>query len=300
MLDKKGIFWFLGLTFGLTYAIEIALILAGFRVDGLPLGFGGYVVLLVMWVPGLATVITTRLITHEGMAITNVRLGSWKPYLANWLLIPACFFLIYGLTWLLGLGEPDWQLTHFKAIYITLGQEVPPMPSPYIIWLGLFAASMTVGALFNSFFCFGEELGWRGYLLPKLLPLGRPKTHLILGVIWSLWHLPLVLVGFVYPGHPFWGVIGFTLLTTFFGMYLNVLTLRHRSSVLAGWVHGLFNAQKLGVWALLFPTTNPLIAGYAGIIGLIVWLGVGLLAERLYQTHLSEIQPAGVEPGWVR
>ena len=46
---------------------------------------------------------------------------------------------------------------------------------------------------------FGEEYGWRGYLLPRLMPLGEIKASLIVGVIWSLWHLP-ALAG----GNPLW------------------------------------------------------------------------------------------------
>jgi hypothetical protein len=238
------------------------MIMAGFRIDGMPLGLGGYVVTAVMWVPALAAVITTRFITHEGMAITNLRFGSWRPYLTNWLIMPVLFLLIYALTWLLGLGEPDWQLKHFQQIYIATGQEIPTIPPPYIVLPGLFMAAMTGGALLNGLFCFGEELGWRGYLLPKLLPLGKIKTHLLMGTIWSLWHLPLVLVGFVYPGQPIWGVIAFTALTTFFGIYLNELTLRYRSSILAGWVHGLFNTQN---WVSGLCCSPPLIHSSLGM-----------------------------------
>jgi hypothetical protein len=112
-------------------------------------------------------------------------------------------------------------------------------------------------------------------LLPKLLPLGRPRAHLLLGIIWGLWHLPLVLVGFTYPGHPVVGTAMFIFLTVGFGTYLDELTLKHRSSVLAGWAHGVFNSQKLGVWPLLFPDVNPLLGGYAGLLGIGIWLLLG-------------------------
>jgi hypothetical protein len=98
-----------------------------------------------------------------------------------------------------------------------------------------------------------------------------------------LWHLPLILIGFTYPGHPVLGTLAFIALTTSFGLYLNELTLHYRSSILAGWVHGVFNSQKLGVWALVFPTADPLMGGFAGIVGIMIWLSLGLREMRRHR-----------------
>ncbi len=281
MLDRKGILTFLGITFVVTYAIEGALIASGFRITRLPAYYGQLMISAVMWVPALATWLTIKFITREGSAILNLRLGSWKPYLYTALLVPLCFASIYGLTWLFGLGQPDWQLTQFlAAIRETAGTALPPTPPAAYVFLGLFAASSLAAPFVNALFGLGEEIGWRGYLLPKLLPLGKPKAYLLLGVVWGLWHLPLIAIGFTYPGQPVLGVLAFMALTTAFGIYLNELTLRHRSTILAGWVHGLFNSQKLGIWTLIFPSIDPLIGGYAGIVGIVVCLTLGLWEMR--------------------
>jgi len=283
-LDYKGIFSFLVITFAITYAIEGGLILSGFRITQVPAGYGQLVIAAVMWVPALATVLTIKFITREGFAITNLRFGSWKPYLSSGLLVPACFVVIYGLTWLLGLGQPDWRLEQFqKLISSTAGIDPLPMPPSALVLSALFAVTLIITPVINGLFGFGEEFGWRGYLLPKLMPLGKLKAYFILGVVWGLWHLPLVLVGFTYPGYPLIGTLAFIALTTALGIYLNELTLHHRSSILAGWVHGVFNSQKLGVWALLFPNVNPLIGGYAGVVGIAVWLVLGLWEMRYHR-----------------
>jgi hypothetical protein len=276
MIDRKGILSFLGITFAITYAIEGALILSGFRIERIPAAYGQLVVMVAMWTPTVATALTVKFVTHESFAITNLRFGSWKPYLASGLIIPLCFAVIYGLSWLLGLGQPDWELQQFKAMFVAAGAEFPPMPSPAVIWPTLFGATLVAGPLVNGLVALGEEIGWRGYLLPKLMPLGKLKAYVLMGVIWALWHLPLLLIGFVYPGQPLWGTLAFMALLVAFGIYINELSLRHRSSILAGWMHGVFNSQKLGVWPLLFPTLNPLIGGYAGIVGIAVWLALGL------------------------
>jgi len=283
-LDPKGIFSFLSITFVVTYAIEGGLILSGFRMTQLPAGYGQLVVMAVMWVPALATVLTIKFVTREGFAIVNFRFGSWKPYLTSGLLVPICFVFIYGLTWLLGLGQPDWELEQFLAtIPSAVGADLPPMPSPALVLPVLFVMTLVITPFINGLFGFGEELGWRGYLLPKLMVLGKLKAYLLLGIVWGLWHLPLILIGFTYPGQPILGTLAFIALTFTLGIYINELTLSHRSSILAGWVHGVFNSQKLGIWALIFPNTNPLIGGFAGIVGIIVWLSLGLWEMRRHK-----------------
>lgn len=280
-LDYKGVFSFLLITFVVTYAIEGALILSGFRITQLPAIYGQLIIAAVMWVPALATVLTVKFVTNEGFVITNIRFGPWKPYLESGLLVPLCFVIIYGLTWLLGLGQPDWRMEQFgEMISSAAGTDLPPMPSPTLMLPVLFLATLTIAPIVNGLLGFGEELGWRGYLLPKLMPLGKFKAYVLLGIVWGLWHLPLILIGFTYPGQPLLGTLAFIALLLSFGTYMNELTLRHRSSVLAGWIHGVFNSQKLGVWPLLFPNINPLIGGYAGLVGIIVWLALGLFQTR--------------------
>lgn len=274
-LQLRGILAFLIITFAITYAIEGALIASGFRFTGLPGPLGQGVVFAVMWVPAIATLITVKLVTHEKPALTNFHIGSLKPYLASALVLPACFAIAYGITWALGLAQPDWNLDHFRGIFLASGVDVPPISEPAQALLGVFVASVVVGPFFNGLIALGEEIGWRGYLLPRLMPVGKPRAYVLVGVIWGLWHLPLVVIGFTYPNEPILGSFAFLALTTTLSVYVNELTLQNNSCLLAAWVHGIFNAQKLGLWSLLFPTYNALVGGYAGVIGILVWLALG-------------------------
>ncbi len=276
MIDRKGIISFLIITFGITYAIEGMLIQAGFRWTRVPPLYGQLIIAGVMWVPAVATVLTIKLITREGFAITNFRMGTLKPYLTSALVIPACFMATYALTWLLGLGQPDWQLAGFRVLTTSTGAGTSTMSSSALILPAVFLASLFLGPTVNGIFGFGEELGWRGYLLPKLMPLGKLKAYTIVGVIWGLWHAPLVIVGFNYPGYPLLGIVAMVVMTTTIGIYVNEMTLQHRSSILAGWIHGAFNGQAYGIWRILFPNVNPLIGGFTGVIGDMVWLILGL------------------------
>jgi membrane protease YdiL (CAAX protease family) len=275
-VDRKGIVSFLLITFSLTCLIEGILALNGFRWEGIPPILGQYVIAGVMWVPALATVITIKLITREGFGITNLRLGPFKPYLFSALIIPLAFAVTYGMTWLLGLGQPDWNLNALSELMASSGADVSTMPPASTLLIILFTSSIILGPTINGIFGFGEELGWRGYLLPKLMPLGKVRAYLILGVIWGLWHAPLVLLGFNYPGYPLLGVVWMCALTTALGIFLNEMTLRYKSSILAGSIHGAFNGQGYGIWRQLFPAVNPLLGGMTGIIGILVFAGLGL------------------------
>ncbi|MFI9782833.1 CPBP family intramembrane glutamic endopeptidase [Kitasatospora sp. NPDC051984] len=62
-------------------------------------------------------------------------------------------------------------------------------------------APLALSALVSVPLYFGEELGWQGYLLPRLLRYGRTRGLLIGGAIWGAWHVPMTALGGSYPGH---------------------------------------------------------------------------------------------------
>jgi len=281
-IDRKGIGVFLLITFGLTYAVEGALALAGIRWEGIPPLVGQYLIIAVMWVPALAAILTLRFVHREGLAAAGFRIGPLRPYLITILIVPLLFSVIYGLTWLLGLDRPDWGLEVFQAQVAELGTDLGAMPPAGQVLGLLFVGSLVAGPTINSLIAFGEELGWRGYLLPRLMPLGKPKAYLLLGLIWGLWHAPLVLMGFNYPGYPLVGIIWMCALTFSIGIFINEMTLRYRSSILAGVIHGTFNGQSYGIWRVLFPNAHPLLGGITGLVGIVVFAIVGLWTMRRF------------------
>lgn len=290
MIDRKGIFTFLLITFGITYLVEGIMFLAGFRVTAIPAIGGQLAVAAVMWAPAVAALITIRMVSHEKVSSLWLRFGrSWKPYLATALLIPLAYIITYLVTWAMGLGQPDWQLKTFFSMVAETGVDMTTAPSPGVLLAGLFFSSLLVAPILNSIFGLGEELGWRGYLLPRLMPLGKWKAYGLLGIIWGLWHAPLVLMGFNYPDTPVLGVLMIVLLTTAIGFFINEMTLRYRSAVLAGWIHGVFNSQAYGIWrALLFASTNPVLGGISGLVGIVVISLLGLATMRYFASKPGE------------
>ena len=277
-LDWRGIRLFLGLCFGLTWTMEISALTYGTRFDALT---PATVALLglIMLIPAGSAFSVLRWLTREGFASAGLRLGPWQPYVFVWLGVPCLFGVIYILTAVLGLGVFSTDLSLFL-------RELPPLPpgkhlplTPVLLCtLGF--ASLTVGLLITSLFTFGEEFGWTGYLLPKLLPLGRWRAVAIYGAIWGLWHAPLIAGGFNYPGHQVSGIALMCIFTTAIGMVQCTLLIRFKSVILTSFLHGAINSQARGIWPVLFTSVTPLWGGVAGLLGCVVIgvLGVLLMA----------------------
>jgi membrane protease YdiL (CAAX protease family) len=277
-IQRNGIVFFLVMTFALTYGILFGIQAIG--VSPILAGFGQYLVAAVMWVPGLIGFITNKFIDKKTLSELMIKPKSWKPFLYAALIIPLSFILIYAITFFLGLGNPDWEFNGLQQKLAEHGAPELPIPDKTVAWIGLYVVTLIFAPVMNGLFGFGEELGWRGYLLPKLMVYGKVKAYILLAIIWGLWHLPLITAGFMYPGYPVLGMIFFIIMLGALGIYINELTLKHRSSLLAGWIHGLFNSQRLGVWAILFPDINPFLGGFSGIVGIIVWLALGILVTK--------------------
>jgi membrane protease YdiL (CAAX protease family) len=75
------------------------------------------------------------------------------------------------------------------------------VPTPLGGWMALVAVSLVLNVVLAS----GEEVGWRGYMVPRLVASGVRAPLLVSGLIWGLWHVPLYLwAGLVNDGPPAW------------------------------------------------------------------------------------------------
>lgn len=272
MKNKKGLLWFILLTFIPTYLVELFLFLKGFSFIGQPQIFAQLTVAVAMFFPGISAFIVRKFITREGFSDAGLKLGKRKFYLQVYLLIPLFYAIIYGLTWLL-VQAPDFSLQSFMAQY---GLKELPFPQLKLILL-IFISTITYAPFLNAIPAFGEEFGWRGYLLPKLLPFGQKKALIISGIIWGLWHAPLVLLMGFHYGHNGWlGVLFFTTLVMLVGIYFGYLRIVSGSVFLTAFAHGVFNAQFYGIWSVIFPNLDPFLGGVTSLIGILVFLTLSL------------------------
>jgi len=148
--------------------------------------------LVLMWVPTLASVVA-RLTLRESFADVSFRLGGRRGWhsLGFALSFPVVVGLVaYGAAWASGLAQ-------FVGPTQALGRTVPPLLGFAITLL----LAETIGLLANVLLAAGEEIGWRGYMLTRLIDAGMPQPLLMSGLIWGLWHVPLILAG-IYAAGP--------------------------------------------------------------------------------------------------
>jgi uncharacterized protein len=118
------------------------------------------------YTPLFAAVIMLVLVSREGLRGSLGPLGPGRLY-ALAVLIPGLFTVVAALV----------------AVVVGSGRLVAGTAKP--LWSVV--PVLLAGTLLSVF---GEEYGWRGYLLPKLMPLGELRASLIVGVIWGVWHFP--------------------------------------------------------------------------------------------------------------
>jgi hypothetical protein len=235
-----------------------------------------------MFTPAIAAYIVRRFITREGFATAGLRLGPWRPYLRIWLGVPLLVAGIYALTIFMGLGRFDPTLSTLMARMreVAHGQPLPHLPPLPVLSAAIFAQALMLGVLITSVFTFGEEFGWTGYLLVRLLPLGRWRAALIYGAIWGLWHAPIIAGGYNYPGYPVIGVFMMCALTIAFALTQTALRLRFDSVLLTSFFHASINTQGLGILPMYVIGVSPIFGGITGFVGVAAFgaLGAWLLA----------------------
>jgi membrane protease YdiL (CAAX protease family) len=98
-------------------------------------------------------------------------------------------------------------------------------------------------AFFAIFFTLTEELGWRGYLYHLWHPLGFWKSTIAIGLVWGIWHWPLILFfGLFMPDAPMIGLIIYPFTTILTSVYINIVRENGGSVCCAGIMHGTLNA----------------------------------------------------------
>ena len=211
------------------------------------------------------------------------------PFYAGWLPYSGTPLLIILITLMFAMIAPfvgalfGWypldltELSGFRETITTAleaqGGDAESLFAIMGVWgfLGLTLFNMLIGGLINSVAAFGEELGWRGWLLPKLMPLGAWPAMLLSGALWGLWHAPIILLGHNYPSAPVPGVFLFIGFCMLWGVLHGWTRIATGSVWPAALMHGSLNASAGSV--IFFHT-----AGYepdnvwVGLIGVSGWI----------------------------
>ena len=290
----KRVWIFLAFAFGIAWATSLVIYLTGGLANS-PRLAGTLTLARVLMIttytcaPALANIFT-RLVTREGWGHTWLRprlRQGWPYWLAAWVLPGLMVILGIVIYFLFFPQYYDPNLARVQALLQAAGRAAPAS-----LW-GLVIAQAVVAILsspvVNAISTFGEEFGWRAYLLPKLMPSdGNPagirKALALMGLIWGIWHWPLIFMGteyrFNYPGWPWLGPLVFIWFTFVVGVFLAWVTLRGGSVWPAVIGHAAING--LSQLPLLFLKGTPnLIIGPAAD-GIVAGLGFTLLGVLLF------------------
>jgi membrane protease YdiL (CAAX protease family) len=228
-----------------------------------------------MWSPALAA-FATKAIFRESIRDLPWKWGGaryvWLGYL-----IPIAYALpVYLVVWFCGLGA--FAATDFvKRTAVQFGWAHSPPGLTLALFILLTA---TLGLVGKTSRALGEEIGWRGFLVPELAKVvGFPGVGLISGLMWAVYHFPVLLFADYNAGTPAWyGLTCFTLMVVAGSFILAWLTLRSGSLWPAAILHGSHNLFIQSIFTPLTRntgSTNYIIDEFG--IGLVVTIAIGAI-----------------------
>jgi uncharacterized protein len=236
---------------------------------------------------GLIVLIVLRMVSGKE-AFARAGLAGGKAL--HWLLFGLGLVILYlvqtGLNYLFNLGES----VDFMALVVSMSTAeqmamYAEMPAQMLFW-----SSALQGVLLAPFIAlllgFGEEFGWRWYLQNELIKIGKVRGVLLLGVIWGLWHAPVIMMGHNYPGYPVAGVflmIGYTVALAFI---LGYAVLKSGSALLAAYLHALNNQVFSFLSTSVYRPHDAIFSFGVGIYGLIIFAIVTglILLDPIWKT----------------
>jgi membrane protease YdiL (CAAX protease family) len=207
------------------------------------LGYGrGRYVFCLMWCPALAGMLTLLL---NGRSIADIgwKWGETKYQLRSWYIPILYASIAYAIIWIFhfgAFGNPEYYDSLTKSMHL----GGPPWIS---IVLGIFMLG-TFGMVRSVFAALGEEIGWRGFLVPELaITTSFTATSLISGIVWSLWHYPILIYADYNPGTPTWyGLTCFTVMVISISFIFAWMRLKSGSVWTAAILHASHNLYIQG------------------------------------------------------
>jgi membrane protease YdiL (CAAX protease family) len=212
-------------------------------------GGRGMYTLGLMWCPALAGMLTLRL---NGRSIADLgwKWGETKYQIQSWYIPLVYAFIAYVIVWTFGFGgfgNPEYTASLVAIMHL----GGPPWVSVVvgIVLTGVYGLIRSVAS------ALGEEIGWRGFLVPELSrTMSFTATACVSGIIWSVWHYPLLIFGGYNNGTPTWyGLTCFTVMVIAISFVFAWIRLKSGSLWTGAILHG---SHNLYVQAIFTPMTR--------------------------------------------
>lgn len=283
---------YLALAFGISWAIALAGMLFGIRSTDGP----GYTVMAALFMLGPATAAIIRLRFFDrgpwsaiGLRFKGTRWGMLFVTMSIGVcIVPSVLLVIHLLGDGLGFGAFGHASVTTDRMLIAVGELLEKagqpaasgqvdllrsIPAPLILMIALLTAVFAACTV-NLPFMLGEELGWRGYLFQHTAHWAGLRRVLFTGVVWGLWHAPLIVMGHNYPGYPVVGIGMMVLFCILLAFLFDWARVRSKSIWAPAVLHGIINGSA-GAMVLIAWDGHVLVGSAVGLAGLV---GIGALA----------------------
>ena len=225
---------------------------------------------------------------HTGLVNFKV---SW-PWLVAWLLPVVMVLVCIPVNGLFPGVELQYNSEQLISQYQVpeeqqdlVREQMGKIPAVLLVISTVFSG-LIAGVTVNAIAAFGEEYGWRNYLVGALREVKFWKAALFIGIVWGIWHFPLILMGHNYPNEPRWGVLLMVVFCILLGVIELYFVLKSKSMVVAAILHGTVNAVA-GMTLYFTLGGNDFINGMPGLSGFIV-TGVTIVCIWIYDKFISK------------
>lgn len=247
-----------------------------------------------MFIPTICVLIVEKLVHKEKIKsrlMISFKINKW--FFVAWLFMPIVIFATLGINLLFPNVTFNSEMTGMLDRLTSLlppdqieqaKQSIKSLPIGYM-WIVLIQG-LIAGISINAVAAFGEELGWRGFLLRQFQNDSFLKASLVIGLIWGIWHAPMILMGHNYPQHPQIGVLMMVVLCVLLTPFLLYITIKAKSVIAAAIMHGTMNAVA-GISIMSINGGNDLNSGIAGLPGFITLI-VFFVVLVVYDQFISK------------
>lgn len=240
-----------------------------------------------MWCPGLAALVTCKYLGRD-LSTLGWKWGNSRYQIICYLIPLAYGAVSYALVWLGGFG--GFYNSQFVGL-VSKDLGLGPMPT----WLTIpvyFLFTATISVIMDLATVLGEEIGWRGFLVPELAKRhGFAATAIISGLIWAFWHYPLLLFGDYHPDTPVWFYLPlFTLLVPAINFVWTWMRLKSGSLWPCVVLHAAHNTfiQRFFDPLTVYNKKTPYVAGEFGVALSVV----SILMAVYFWKRRDEVQAA--------
>lgn len=221
-------------------------------------------IFILMWCPAVSAFIT-QLIYGRNLRGFGWGLGNLSWYLLSYFLPAVSGVLAYGFIWVTGLGRINlsYQFNFFRLAI--------------------------VGTIIHIVFAAGEEIGWRGFFVPNLFKvMGFTRTCLLSGIIWSVWHFPLVMLGKYLSNIPLAiSLVQLTIVLLAMSFIINWIRLKSGSVWPAVLLHASHNFYMQNLFDPMTKLTSPFAQYFSGENGFALIAVYGLAGFIFWKKRIN-------------